>query len=111
MKSLRWRIPLAVLLFVLWMLLAAELEWAEAIIGALVACTIAALPLPGGAVYGELSLAPRRIVAGIAYVGVFLWAVVRSNIDVAFRVLAPELPINPGIVRVKTRLKSRVFLF
>ena len=30
----------------------------------------------------------------------------KANIDVAFRVSHPECPINPGIVKVKTNLKS-----
>jgi multicomponent Na+:H+ antiporter subunit E len=33
---------------------------------------------------------------------------VKSNIDVARRVLTPSLPINPGIVEVKTILKSKI---
>lgn len=33
-----------------------------------------------------------------------------ANIDVAYRVLHPNLPINPGIVKVKTKLKSDVGL-
>ena len=40
------------------------------------------------------------------YLPVFLWEVIKANIDVAYRVLHPALPINPGIVKVKTELKS-----
>jgi multicomponent Na+:H+ antiporter subunit E len=40
------------------------------------------------------------------YVPVFLWECLKANIDVAMRVLNPKLPINPGIVKVKTTLKS-----
>jgi len=40
------------------------------------------------------------------YLPVFLWELIKANIDVACRVLHPDLPINPGIVRVKTILKS-----
>lgn len=36
----------------------------------------------------------------------FLWECLKANIDVARRVLNPNLPINPGIVKVKTSLKS-----
>jgi multicomponent Na+:H+ antiporter subunit E len=39
---------------------------------------------------------------------VFLGELIKSNLDVAFRVLHPKLPINPGIVKVKTRLTSRL---
>jgi len=40
------------------------------------------------------------------YVPMFLWECLKANIDVALRVLNPRLPINPGIVKVKTVLKS-----
>jgi len=40
------------------------------------------------------------------YVPLFLWECLKANIDVAYRVGHPDLPINPGIVKVKTSLKS-----
>jgi multicomponent Na+:H+ antiporter subunit E len=44
------------------------------------------------------------------YLPVFLWQCLRANLDVAWRVLNPRLPIRPGIVRVHTDLKSDVGL-
>lgn len=108
MSSLRWRVPLGVVVFVLWMLLSASIDLQEVFVGAIVALILASLRLPGAQVFAEISLVPKRVLAAIAYLGVFLWAVVKSNIDVAFRVLSPELPIRPGIVRVTTRLESRI---
>jgi multicomponent Na+:H+ antiporter subunit E len=40
------------------------------------------------------------------YVPLFIWECIKANIDGAFRVIHPGLPINPGIVKVKTSLKS-----
>lgn len=40
------------------------------------------------------------------YVPLFIWECLKANIDVAYRVTHPKLPINPGIVKVKTTLKS-----
>lgn len=40
------------------------------------------------------------------YLPRFLWECFKANLDVAYRVLHPKLPINPGIVKVKTSLKS-----
>jgi multicomponent Na+:H+ antiporter subunit E len=37
----------------------------------------------------------------------------KANVDVAYRVLHPRMPIRPGIVKIRTRIKSeagRVFL-
>lgn len=47
------------------------------------------------------------------YIPVFVWEMIKANLDVAYRVLHPGLPIRPGIVKVKTNLKSeagRTFL-
>ncbi|MDA3951353.1 MAG: Na+/H+ antiporter subunit E [Spirochaeta sp.] len=108
MKLFGRRVVLATILVVLWIALAQPLSLQEVGVAIVVGIGIALLPLPGADVYGEVQLVPRRIGAAVSYLGVFLVAVVRSNLDVAFRVLNPRLPINPGIVRVKTRLKSRL---
>ena len=44
------------------------------------------------------------------YVIVFLWECVKANMDVAFRVLHPDLPIRPGTLKIKTSLKSDIGL-
>ena len=40
------------------------------------------------------------------YIPVFVWKLILANLDVARRVLSPKIPLNPGIVKVKTDLKS-----
>jgi multicomponent Na+:H+ antiporter subunit E len=40
------------------------------------------------------------------YIPLFIWACIKANLDVAYRVTHPDLPINPGIVKVRTSLKS-----
>jgi multicomponent Na+:H+ antiporter subunit E len=42
------------------------------------------------------------------YIFIFLGELIKSNLDVALRVISPKLPINPGIVEVKTKLKSKL---
>jgi len=42
----------------------------------------------------------------IHYIPRFLWECLKANIDVAYRVLHPNMPIKPGIVKVKTGLKT-----
>ncbi len=49
----------------------------------------------------------------VFYIFRFLHLMLIANFDVAYRVLHPSLPIEPGIVRVKTSLKNpmaRLFL-
>lgn len=40
------------------------------------------------------------------YIPVFIWKLILANLDVARRVLSPKIPLNPGIVEVKTDLKG-----
>jgi len=40
------------------------------------------------------------------YIPVFIWKLILANLDVARRVLSPKIPVNPGIVEVKTDLKG-----
>jgi len=49
----------------------------------------------------------------LAYIPVFAYMCVKCNVDVALRVLSPGLQLKPGIVKIRTSLKSdiaRVFL-
>lgn len=49
----------------------------------------------------------KRYFWAILYVPIFLWWCLLANLDVAYRVLHPSLPINPGIIKVRTRLKNK----
>lgn len=51
---------------------------------------------------------PIRFFWLIVYLPVFAWQVVKSNLDVTYRVFHPEIPIRPGIVKVKTVLKTDI---
>ena len=50
----------------------------------------------------------RVIPAFVAYVATFLWELLTANVDVAYRVLAPSLPIDPDVVAVPLRVESDV---
>jgi multicomponent Na+:H+ antiporter subunit E len=52
----------------------------------------------------------KRIGWLICYVPMFLWYCLQANLDVAYRVLHMNVPIRPGIVKVKTSLKSDMAL-
>ena len=51
-------------------------------------------------------LSPVRLFWALVYVPVLLFYIVRSNLDVAYRVIHPRLPIRPGITRARTTLTS-----
>ncbi|UCD05223.1 MAG: Na+/H+ antiporter subunit E [candidate division WOR-3 bacterium] len=55
----------------------------------------------------------HRILWFVIYIPIFLWYMLKANVDVAYRALHPERPIKPGIVKIKTVLKTdiaKVFL-
>jgi multicomponent Na+:H+ antiporter subunit E len=91
--------------YAVWILLAG-ISIPELVLGAAVSAVLAAL------LWKLLNLeltwkTPFALVLFIAiYVPVFLFELVKANIDVLFRVLNPKLPINPGFVKIKTGLKS-----
>jgi multicomponent Na+:H+ antiporter subunit E len=65
--------------------------------------------------FGELlTVTPKRALHitrylwFIYYIMIFLWQMVKANIDVAYRVLHPKLPIDPGLIKIRTKLKSDV---
>ncbi len=48
----------------------------------------------------------KLLVFIFAYLPIFTWQLILSNIDVARRVLSPKIPLNPGFVKIKTDLKG-----
>ncbi|MFO8063500.1 MAG: Na+/H+ antiporter subunit E [Spirochaetia bacterium] len=108
MKSLKGKLLLFVLLLLVWTALAYPLDQQELAVAAVVALIVLLLPLRSAAIFSEIRTSPKAIAYGIAYLFVFSAELLKANLDVAFRVLAPELPIRPGIVRVKTRLHTEL---
>ncbi|MFO7676371.1 MAG: Na+/H+ antiporter subunit E [bacterium] len=94
--------------FGVWLLLTWTLNTASLVLGAVVSL-IAAL------VFGsELPLSPARLFNParwfwvLVYIPVFGYQVIKANIDVALRVLSPGLQLKPGIVKIRTTLKTDI---
>ncbi len=51
-------------------------------------------------------ISPVRVFWFLVYVPVFFYYVIRANLDVVYRALHPAMPIHPGIVKIKTDLKT-----
>jgi multicomponent Na+:H+ antiporter subunit E len=95
-------------LLLFWSMLVGSLQAESLLLGALVSLAIALLYRDGLSFFTEFRATPRAFLAGLAYYGYFLKELVRSNLKLTAIVLSPELPIRPGIVKVRTRLKSRM---
>jgi len=95
-------------LFGLWILLTGINDRQEILAGILLTCLISTLFWRSTELWGEININPKAILYALIYPFVFGEELIKSNFDVARRVLSPSLPINPGIVKVKTNLKSRL---
>jgi multicomponent Na+:H+ antiporter subunit E len=51
-------------------------------------------------------ISPVRVFWALVYVPVFFYYVIKANLDVVYRALHPKMPIKPGIVKIKTILKT-----
>lgn len=51
---------------------------------------------------------PRAIVAAAKYFVLFTWELVTANVDVAYRVLSPSMPIEPDVIEVPLRVETDV---
>ena len=95
-----------VLAFIIWLLLTWSLQ-AQIIIAGLAVSVIVSLLfheiLPKE---HNIFISPVRIFWFLVYIPVFFYYVIIANIDVVYRVLHPKMPIKPGIVKIKTNLKT-----
>ncbi len=93
-------------IYPVWLLMVGTFDPAELSIGLIIAVLTAWLSKPHLHILDAIKWHPAIALYVLVYVGVFLWALLRSNLDVAARVLSPRLPINPAIVEVETHLRS-----
>jgi multicomponent Na+:H+ antiporter subunit E len=103
---LRRFVVAAVSIFVIWLLLVASFDPAEWVAGLLVTGLTALVSGPHLQILDGIKLRPALPWHILRYLAVFLGALVTANLDMARRVLSPALPIRPGMVEVRTRLRS-----
>jgi multicomponent Na+:H+ antiporter subunit E len=99
-------VTLFILSLIFWLLLTFEFTVPNIIVGTVssIICSLFFGKVFVTNVYKLLQ--PQRYFWFIIYLFVFIWECLKANLDVAYRVLHPAMPIRPGIVKVKTTLKS-----
>ena len=101
-----------VLAFVIWVLLAwpfvdGQIDVQVVIAGVIASAIVAFLfheVLPRE---HHVFVSPARIFWALVYIPVFFYYVILANFDVVYRVVHPKMPIKPGIVKIKTNLKTK----
>jgi len=104
---MKWLMCLIVT-FALWMLLFWSLQPSVIVVGGLFALLVSVLL---GRIYPnnlQKILNPARWLFFLIYVPYFFYYCMKANLDVAVRVIHPDVPIRPGIVKVRTTLNSEM---
>jgi multicomponent Na+:H+ antiporter subunit E len=103
MKS---HLVLFIFALVVWLGLTWAVDWQHLLIGVLVGLLVSIF-------IGDMFVERPHVFTHLSrylwftyYIPFFLWECFKANIDVAYRVGHPDVPIHPGIVKVKTSLKS-----
>jgi multicomponent Na+:H+ antiporter subunit E len=115
------KITLFILWLTVWILLTWPPEVGDIVTGVFVSLVICFMTLDTLKESYDRDYAPALKREGVAanllrpfwflwYVIVFVWECFKANIDVAYRVIHPDLPIRPGTLRVKVALKSDIGL-
>ncbi|MFK5894177.1 MAG: Na+/H+ antiporter subunit E [Pseudomonadota bacterium] len=92
--------------FFLWLLLTSSLAMDELLSGALIAAVVSWLCSPKLQILDGLRLYPGMLFALIKYLAYFFQALVKANLDLASRVIAKEIKIQPDLVEIETTMQS-----
>jgi multicomponent Na+:H+ antiporter subunit E len=98
-------ILLFLLWFLVWLLLSWPLDARDLITGIFVSLFVSLMTNDMFRPH-RLFRGPARYLWFIYYLCVFFVECIKANLDVAYRVVHPDIPIRPGTLRVKTALRS-----
>ena len=93
-------------LMIVWIAFTTSFATQEIISGAPITMLISFFTIPLFTCCTLKILAPKRVFYMGYYLIIFIRELIISNFDVARRVLTPSLPINPGIVKFKSKLPN-----
>jgi multicomponent Na+:H+ antiporter subunit E len=99
---------LSVLLTFLWFAANSSFAVESLATGALISVVLAYMFTRKPSAWRDVRLSPERLYHFVLYTGVFLVELVRSNLNMMRYVYAPRIKINPGIVRIRTRLETPI---
>jgi multicomponent Na+:H+ antiporter subunit E len=95
-----------VLLTLLWIAANSSFAVESVASGALISAALAYIFTQKTNVWQGVRFSPSRFYSFILYTGVFAVELLRANINMMRYVYAPRIDIKPGIVKIKTRLKT-----
>ncbi len=92
----------------LWLLLAGSVQSEEIIAGIVISLIATFLTISRTSLFDAIHFSPLFPFYIFLFLASFFKALFIANLDMARRVISPSLPIEPGLVRVKTGLQSEL---
>ncbi|MCK4351944.1 Na+/H+ antiporter subunit E [candidate division WOR-3 bacterium] len=99
---------LFILLILIWLTLTSTFHLQELTVGILVSFILALSLTENYIDLGLPALSAKKIMFFIFYIVILFKEIIMANLDVAYRILHPKMPIKPGIVIIRTGLKSDI---
>jgi multicomponent Na+:H+ antiporter subunit E len=93
-------------LLLIWLMANGTLASDTVLTGVVITAAIALAFSAFSRVYSVVRWSPRVIYNYLLYLGVFLYELVKANLNVMRYVFSPNIDIHPGIVEIKTQLQS-----
>ena len=95
-------------LIAIWLALTNTFQWQELSVGIFISLVLALFLNKNYLKLGLPPLSIKRIIFFILYIFVLFIEIIKANFDVAYRVIHPKMPIKPGIILIKTKLKQDI---
>jgi multicomponent Na+:H+ antiporter subunit E len=96
------------ILFIIWLALTSSFQWQELGVGLFISFILSLFLHNHYLALGLPPLSFKRIGYSALYIIVLFKEIIIANIDVAYRVIHPKMPIKPGTVMIKTELKEDI---
>ncbi len=106
MKRFIRRVIYFILAMVVWLLLTWSLDKQVVTTGVVAAVIVAFLFHDILPKEHHIFFNPVRVFWFLVYLPVLFYYIIKANFDVVYRALHPDMPIKPGIVKIKTKLKT-----
>lgn len=103
--AVKSRIVVFVLAFLVWMALSG-IDVQQIVAGAVVALLVSLIAGQFLVTTQKQKHVLHRALYAIYYLVKFVWEMIKANVHVAYLVIHPNVPIKPGIVKIKTNLKK-----
>jgi multicomponent Na+:H+ antiporter subunit E len=97
-----------ILLTFVWIAATSSPALESIVAGALISAVLAHLLAGKFPAWSDVRFSPQRLYHFLRYTGVFLVELVRANLNMLRYVYAPRIDISPGIIRIRTRLRTPV---